>query len=164
MTMQVQWEASAEQRAEAARFFAETIKLDDAYVSHGEIQSGLSLDGKTWAPDLAVRFAEDLADMDEDLQLAVMRDDAGAIVAAALVEWTFTSRVRFGTLADLAVSATHRSHGLGAQMVAWIIEQAQQRKCRWMFLESGKHNHRAHEFFGRHGFVEMSHVFVKRLG
>lgn len=98
----------------------------------------------------------------EETGLLVARMD-GAIVAAAIVEWSITRRVRFATLADLSVDPAQRSSGLGARMVEAIVAEARQRAMQWIFLESGKDNLRAHGFFERHGFHELSHVFARRL-
>lgn len=160
---EIRWETAPIQRAEAARFFAAVISSDSSYISHGEVQTGLSLDAKAWAPDLESRFVEDLSDPSEGQQLAVMRDGDGRIVAAAVVQWEESARVSFGVLEDLAVPFALRSQGLGMQMVDWINAEARRRQCRWLFLESGKRNTRAHVFFERCGFTEFSHVFIKDL-
>lgn len=161
---EIVWIESTPEFTEAARFFAANISPDPSYISHGEIQGGLSPDGRSWAPDLEARFIEDLADKDDTQAVAVLRDEGGAILAAALVDWIETPRVRFGVLEDLAVPPALRSSGLGGRMVEFVEAEARKRGCRWLFLESGKHNHRAHAFFARHGFEEISHVFAKRIG
>ncbi len=147
----------------AARFFARTIGGDLRYISHGEIQCGLSPDGKNWAPGLETLFIADLRDMDDDQGLLVARAANGAIAAAAIVEWVQTPRVRFGVLADLSVDPALRSAGLGARMVEEISQEAQRRDMQWLFLESGKDNAGAHDFFERHGFEQVSQVFARRL-
>ncbi|HOY76586.1 MAG TPA: GNAT family N-acetyltransferase [Hyphomonadaceae bacterium] len=162
--MKIAWETNAGVREAAAKFFVANIKADPAYISHGEVQCGLSVDGVTWADDLETRFVADLADIDADQHLAVMRDDQGAMIAVALVQWVDTPRVKFGVIEDLAVPAQKRSSGLGQKMMLWIEDEAAKRQCRWLFLESGKNNLRAHSFFERHGFREMSHVFIKPVG
>ena len=162
--MSIAWESDADVREAAAKFFVANINADAAYISHGEVQCGLSIDGVTWADDLESRFVEDLASMGADQQLAVMRDDQGAMIAVALVQWVDTPRVKFGVIEDLAVPAQMRSAGLGQKMMLWIEGEAAKRQSRWLFLESGKNNLRAHKFFERHGFREMSHVFIKPVG
>ncbi len=37
-----------------AAFFARIIALDDSYISHGEVQCGLSMDGRTWVDNLDI--------------------------------------------------------------------------------------------------------------
>lgn len=87
----------------------------------------------------------------------------GTLVGAAIVEWTIGRRTRFATLADLSIEPAQRSSGLGARMVAEIDREARRRGMQWIFLESGKDNCRAHAFFERQAFHEISHVFGKAL-
>lgn len=158
------WEEVPAAWADAARFFARVITLDPAYISHGEIQTGLSLDGKTWVADLESRFLAEATAGRGVTSLALARDATSAIIAAAAVSWNFeTADAPFAVLQDLAVEPALRSRGLGAEMVAFVEGEAQARGARWLFLESGKDNLRAHAFFERAGFHEVSHVFAKRL-
>jgi ribosomal protein S18 acetylase RimI-like enzyme len=165
----IRWEKGAAAWREAAQFFARVIALDPAYISHGEIQAGLSLDGKTWIADLEARFLSEATAEDPGSpgwSLAVARDgEHDAIVGAAAVSWDFdTPDAPFAVLQDLAVEPSLRSRGLGAELAAFIEREAKIRGARWLFLESGKDNRRAHHFFERAGFYEVSHVFAKRLG
>ncbi len=158
------WEQGPAAWADAARFFARIISADPAYISHGEIQTGLSADGKTWIPDLEARFLAEATGDESDRSLAVARDARNAIVAAATVSWNFeTEDARFATLQDLAVEPALRSQGLGAEMVEFVEREVRARNAAWLFLESGKDNRGAHKFFERTGFQEISHVFAKRL-
>jgi GNAT superfamily N-acetyltransferase len=162
------WEEEPAAWADAARFFARVISADPAYISHGEIQTGLSLDGKTWIADLEARFLAEAASDGGGRSLALARDVRGngcAIVGAAAVSWSFeTADAPFAVLLDLAVEPVLRSQGLGADMVKFVEREARARGAGWLFLESGKDNLRAHAFFERAGFHEVSHVFAKRLG
>jgi len=162
------WEEGAAAWGDAARFFARVISLDPAYISHGEMQTGLSLDGRTWIADLEARFlAEATAEEagSPGRSLAVARDGtSGGIAAAAAVSWDFdTPDAPFAVLQDAAVEPALRSKGIGADLVAFVEREARARGARWLFLESGKDNVRAHSFFERVGFHEVSHVFAKRL-
>lgn len=160
----IKWATTKQEWADAARFFARVIGPDPAYISHGEIQGALSLDGMTWAPDLERRFLEELGDFDDGRGIAIMRDADGAIVSAANVSWSFeVAEAPFATLQDMAVEPALRSSGVGATLLAFVEAEARRRGAKWVFLESGKHNHRAHAFFERHGFGEVSHVFMKRF-
>jgi ribosomal protein S18 acetylase RimI-like enzyme len=159
------WEDGPAALADAARFFARVISAEPAYISHGEIQTGLSADGETWVPDLEARFLAEATTDQSGRSLAVARDAANAIVAAAAVSWSFeTAQPRFAVLQDLAVEPSLRSKGLGATIVEFVEREAQARNARWLFLESGKNNRRAHAFFERQDYQVISHVFAKRLG
>ncbi len=146
-----------------ATFFAEVIAADESYISHGEIQTGLSEDGRTWSHKLSRLMAQDLADFDEGRSIAVAHNAEAGLIGAAIVAWTITDRVHFGTIEDLAVAPQWRSHGVGGQLMALIEARAHQRGARWLFLESGLNNHGAHGFFERGGFQPISKVFVKPL-
>jgi GNAT superfamily N-acetyltransferase len=159
------WATSKAEWAEAAKFFARVISKDPAYISHGEIQTGLSLDGKTWAPNLEARFLAELGDLDDARSLIFLRDVEGKIVAAANVTWSFeTPDAPFATLQDLAVEPALRAHGIGARLMEAVEGEAARRGAKWIFLESGKDNHKGHDFFERHGYAELSRVFIKPVG
>ena len=78
------WDDSAVTRAEAAAFFARVIGSDSRYISHGEVQCGLSEDGKSWVGDLDARFAEDMAEDDPERDLLVMR--ARCSISATMID------------------------------------------------------------------------------
>lgn len=160
----IAWEEGQAAWMEAARFFARVISADPAYISHGEIQTGLSADGKTWIPDLEARFLAEATSDQSGRSLALARDAKGAIIAAAAVSWNFENEeAPFAVLQDLAVEPSLRSRGLGAELVKFVEREARARNAAWLFLESGRENRHAHEFFERAGFQEISHVFAKRL-
>lgn len=146
----------------AAAFAADVVARDPAYISHGEIQTGLSPDGKTWARDLASLYAADFANL-EDRDLLVGRAGDGEIVAIAVVAWPQSDRTRYAVLEDLAVDPKIRSGGIGTRVVEAVMARAEARGAQWVFLESGVRNGRAHSFFERQGFLEISHVFGRRL-
>lgn len=139
------------------------IGSDTAYISHGEIQTGLSIDARNWSPDLSTLYAQDFADLDEERDLLVARDADGAIVGLAVVAWEATARRRFAVLEDMVVDPGRRSMGIGGKLVEEIERRVRERGVGWLFLESGVRNERAHAFFERSGFEMVSHVFARQL-
>ena len=148
--------------ADAAAFAGAIIARAPEYISHGEIQTGLSDDGKTWVPDLAERYAADFADPG-DRDMVVGRDDQGQVRAFLIVAWEETPRRRFAVIEDMAVDPSLRSQGIGARLLALAEERIRARGVDWVFLESGLGNESAHRFFERAGFHMTSHVFARRL-
>jgi ribosomal protein S18 acetylase RimI-like enzyme len=146
----------------AAAFASHVIGQGVDYISHGEIQTGLSPDGRSWADNLPALYLADFSDL-KDRDLLVARTPDGAIAAVAILAWEETPRMRFAVIEDLAVDPALRSAGVGAQMIAALSARVQERGVEWVFLESGLRNERAHAFFRRHGFAEVSHVFARRL-
>ncbi|PZU10841.1 N-acetyltransferase [Sphingomonas sp.] len=157
------WDKTPAVAAEAAAFAAAMIGRDPAYISHGEIQTGLSPDGKTWFPDLPALYAEDFSSLGDDRDLLVARDAVGVIVGVAIVAWEQSTRRRFAVLEDMVVSPDSRSGGIGREMIQRVEQHINERGIEWLFLESGLHNERAHKFFAREGFGMTGHVFAKRL-
>lgn len=149
--------------AEAAAFAGRVIGQSVSYISHGEIQTGLSPDGKRWADNLSDLYASDFSDL-KDRELLVARTDTGDIAAVAILAWEETPRRRFAVIEDMAVDPDLRSNGLGTSLISALTERVRERGVEWVFLESGLNNARAHDFFRRHGFEEISHVFGLRLG
>jgi ribosomal protein S18 acetylase RimI-like enzyme len=147
-------------RADAAEFAGRVIGAEPAYISHGEIQTGLSLDGKTWAPGLAGRYAEDFADPGER-DMLVGRDGEGQVRALLIVAWEESPRRKFAVIEDMAVDPAIRSSGVGTRLLEQAEARIRDRGVEWTFLESGLRNEGAHRFFERHGFRPQSKVFVK---
>ncbi len=157
------WDKSEGTARAASAFAAAIIGLHAPYISHGEIQTGLSDDGKTWVADLADRYLEDFLELGEERELLVARTPEDDICGLAIVAWEETPRRKFAVIEDMAVDPEQRSSGIGALLMREIDAKVRARGVEWLFLESGKENVRAHHFFERHGFNELSHVFAKRL-
>jgi GNAT superfamily N-acetyltransferase len=157
------WDKSPASLAAAAAFAARVIGGDTVYISHGEIQTGLSDDGKTWPTDLAARYADDFADPGDARDLLLAHDAEGVLCGIAILAFEATSRRRFAVIEDMAVEPARRSLGIGAALLAELDRAVRARGIEWVFLESGLQNHRAHAFFERSGFETVSHVFAKRL-
>lgn len=149
--------------ADLAALAADVIGADTRYISHGEIQTGLSEDAMHWSPDLANLFAQDFAALDDGRLALAAYDADGAPLGLAIIAWEETSRRKFAVLEDMVVTPRARSLGIGSQLLTAVEQRAAARGIDWLFLESGVRNERAHGFFERHGFEVTSHVFAKRL-
>lgn len=147
---------------EAADFMSEIIGLDDRYISHGEIQTGLSRDGQAWVTDLKAKIAEDFTDLGTSRRVVIARQD-GELVGAGVVLEQADDRARYIVTEDIAVSPTARSGGIGRRMMDFIEADARARGIDWAFLESGLDNEGAHAFFERRDYHPLSKVFGKRL-
>jgi ribosomal protein S18 acetylase RimI-like enzyme len=148
--------------APAAAFAGRIIGAAPQYISHGEIQTGLSDDGQGWVPDLAALYAEDFADPGER-DMLVARDEAGEVRAILIVAWEENPRRRYAVIEDMAVDPELRSHGVGKAMLEQAESRIRERGVEWVFLESGRENEGAHGFFEREGFEKLSSVFGRRL-
>ena len=68
-----------------------------------------------------------------------------------------------GNIDELVIDEKHRGCGLGTQLLNQIIEQARQRGCARVELESAFHREKAHQFYQRHGFQNRGYLFSKPL-
>ena len=161
VTLELCWNGPEDVQA-AAAFASRVIGQGVDYISHGEIQTGLSPDGRSWADNLPALYLADFSDL-KDRDLLVARTPDGAIAAVAILAWEETPRMCFAVIEDLVVDPALRSAGVGARMLEALSARVQERGVEWVFLESGLRNERAHAFFRRHGFAEVSHVFARRL-
>ena len=147
---------------DVAAFAGAVIVRGSEYISHGEIQTGLSDDGRTWAPNLAELYAEDFADPGER-DMLVGLDGEGRVRAFLIIAWEASSRRQFAVIEDMAVDPALRGQGVGGELLAMAQKRIRARGIDWVFLESGLGNEDAHRFFERAGFHMTSHVFAKRL-
>jgi len=156
------WDSGASAE-EAASFAAAAISSQASYISHSEIQCGLSMDGASWVPDLEARYLEEFSSLPAD-DLLIARNEDGRIVGIGIVSWELDGPNPYGVIEDMAVDPTMRGGGIGRQLLERLVARIEERGAAWAFLESGRENHRAHAFFEAHGFSEISHVFARRLG
>lgn len=161
IVLDLRWNGS-EDVPPAAEFASRVIGQGVDYISHGEIQTGLSPDGRSWAENLPALYLADFSDL-ADRDLLVARTSDSAIAGVAILAWEQSSRMRYAVIEDMVVDPALRSAGVGARMVEALTARVQERGVAWMFLESGQRNERAHAFFRRRGFAEVSHVFARRL-
>ncbi len=159
---QVRW-AARDELPDIARFLSEVIGRDARYISHGEIQTGLSGDGFTWAPDLTRRFEEDFQTLGPDRRVVVAHDPTDTMIGAAVVLAVTNPDVHYVVIEDIAVAPESRSLGIGHALIDFIEASAREVGAQWAFLESGLENERAHAFFERRSYRPLSKVFGKRL-
>jgi len=159
--LRYRWNEPAD-RADAAAFAAEVVALSPEYISHGEIQTGLSEDGENWSQDLPQLYASDFAEPG-DRDMVVGRDSTGAVRAFLIIAWEESERRKFAVIEDMAVDPALRGKGVGGELLAMAQQRIKGRGVEWVFLESGLGNEDAHRFFERAGFHMTSHVFARRL-
>src|SRR3546814_20054598 len=85
------WDRSPATAEAVARFFARTIGGDARYISHGEIQGGLSDDGVTWCRALEGRFVDDMRDLGDETGL--MAGNGKASCRARVCQYGYDSGV-----------------------------------------------------------------------
>jgi len=146
---------------------AGVVALETNYISHGEYLEGLSPDGRSWAKDLARRYAGDIRAMltgvDDESRLAEARDARGALLGLAIVAFNDNGAELCWIIEDMAVLPAARGHGVGAAFVEFIAAEAKKAGAKKLMLESGVDNHGAHRLFEATGFKLYSKVFVRSV-
>lgn len=152
--------------AVAALFVAHA---DPSYISHSELQLGRATDLGTWAADLgdrvrrlAARAADPRGEAEDGIRLATL-SRKGRLVGLAFVAFSGRALVPYATLEDLLIAPEERGRGSGNRFVEWIVAECQSAGMRRLFLESGAGNHRAHDFFAREHFRQISIVMMRDL-
>ena len=156
------WVEGDAARAEVGAWIGARIALDGAYISHGEVQAGLSRDGRTWIEGLA-QVISGHAVADSETAIACARAQDETLLAAAIVRFSLAGPAPFAVTEDLVVEPGLRNTGIGGALMTFIETEAHRRGAAWAFLESGLRNERAHDFFQERGYEPISKVFAKRL-
>jgi len=161
----------------------------EQYISHGEVIDGRANNMNEWKPDIREIMSEEFSNAmysDFDCQDTFTRlviassplasgdgqgirkeEEAGAqssqntIIALALIEFRPDTDVTI--LCDIVVDAQYRGQKIGETMLNWIQCELKNWGAKFMFLESGKNNRSAHDFFERSGFGEVSVVMAKEI-
>lgn len=99
---------------------------------------------------------------DPNNELIVVEQD-GAILGT--MQLTFIPSLSFQgsrrmQIESVRVDAPYRGQGIGQKMMAWAIERARERGCRFVQLTTHKDRPDAHRFYDRLGFV-ASHKGMK---
>jgi len=64
---------------------------------------------------------------------------------------------------DLITDSESRNKGHGGTLLKWIIEQAKEKMCDQVHLDSGPHRHEAHKLYLNHDFKIIAHHFALTL-
>lgn len=95
----------------------------------------------------------------------LVADTAGAVVgvAGAILSRYYEKDGIYSRLAVLAVSSTAQGLGIGGKLVEAIESWSTAKGAREVFVNSGLHRGRAHDFYERCGYSRTGFRFVKEL-
>jgi GNAT superfamily N-acetyltransferase len=168
--IRISWGSAVARASELADFFVANVGQE--YISHSEMQGPRALSPTEWAPELPALLRHEIEPRLHDTATrapaptsrpVAVAEWNGAIVGLALVTFAGGAPIPFAVIEDLVVGASYRSRGVGKAVMDWIAAEALARGIARLFLESGKDNHRAHEFFEREGFETCSIVMMRSL-
>jgi GNAT superfamily N-acetyltransferase len=109
-------------------------------------------------------YVSALEDIERDPRNELLvAEDAGTVVGVLQVTYIPGLTYQGGERAQIEgvrVAASHRSRGVGREMIEWAIERARARGCRLVQLTTDKRRADAHRFYESLGFV-ASHEGMK---
>ncbi len=140
------------------------------YISHGELQMGIGhlvFNGKEYVPQLDadtrhlwLTYIEEHMTA-EGMAVYKAEDSTGALLGFCVLETDSDGGAPFGVLCDILVNAEARGQGVGSRLFSAAEDWFKSRNLKDVYLESGKNNHNAHNFFIRRGFMKVSEVYYK---
>ncbi|WP_250475038.1 GNAT family N-acetyltransferase [Caballeronia sp. GAFFF1] len=164
------WVDDLNEAGELAALFVENA--DVSYISHSELQLGLAETSTRWNSDI-LRLVN--AGLKENINaekggnshllpsVFAARMDS-ELVATGLVSMHIEGQgVPYAILEDIVVCRHMRQVGIGRAVLEWVMDEVSKAGCQRLFLESGARNHRAHDFFQKHGFKQCSVVMMCEL-
>ena len=68
-----------------------------------------------------------------------------------------------GYIGELVVDESIRGQGVGTELISAAIDNAKDRGCNRIELDSAFHREEAHQFYQRMGFKNRAYIFTKEL-
>lgn len=161
--------ASIEDAALLCDTFIDHITAHKEYISHGEIQMGVGVghfeDGEfVTAPAPLAREAwmkyitGNINDSEGAAVYKAVSED-GNLLGFCVAEIMEDGAEPFGMICDLLVKEDCRCGGVGTALMENALEWLRSKGVKDVYLESGMHNHSAHEYFIRRGFRKVSEIY-----
>ena len=85
--------------------------------------------------------------------------ETGKIVGFCVADIEEDGADPFGMVCDVLVLPAGRGVGVGSSLLNKAIEWLKMRGIKDIYLESGKDNHSAHEYFEHRGFCHVSNIY-----
>jgi GNAT superfamily N-acetyltransferase len=148
---------------ELSQIFFTELKNHPSYISHGEMQMGITnskgaiLEG---AEERWKKYARRKIMNRNHLypSLVLKYEKMHHILAFGIFSITNDENDKFGVVCDIIVRRLHRRHGLGTQLLEEGLKWFYSFGIKDIYLESGLGNQSAHAFFEKHKFKKTSYV------
>lgn len=98
-------------------------------------------------------------DQNQMMMLAMLGDETVGTIQLTFIPGISGLGTKRCLVEAVHIAPTHRSKGLGSQMIQWAIDQARQRGCGMVQLTSNKKWLDAHRFYERLGFLKSHEGF-----
>ena len=91
--------------------------------------------------------------------LVEVTDEEGNLLGFCVTEIMEDGAEPFGMICDLLVRENCRCGGVGTALMENALAWLRSKGVKDVYLESGMHNHAAHEYFIRRGFRKVSEIY-----
>lgn len=162
--------ATVSDKEALADLFYAHLSENVEYISHGEMQMGIGhlvFNGEEYVPQLdadtrhlwLIYIEEHMTS--EEMAVYKAEDSTGVLLGFCVLETDSDGGAPFGVLCDILVNAEARGRGVGSRLFSAAEDWFKQKNLKDVYLESGKNNHNAHNFFMHRGFMKVSEVYYK---
>ena len=149
--------------------FLAHITSHKEYISHGEIQMGVGVghfENGTFVTDVApdartawMKYIKGNISDEEGAAVYKAIDAEGNLLGFCVTEIMEDGADPFGMICDLLVKEDCRCGGVGTALMENALAWLRSKGVTEVYLESGMHNHSAHEYFIRRGFRKVSEIY-----
>ena len=151
---------NTEDKKTLVSMFMNMLTSQHSYISHGEIQMGLSYDGKTIEPDAEDKWERYLErHYSNDKSYIYVLEHESTLVGFAIFGIEDDYDKEYGVIYDILVAEEHRGLGASSILFQHAIDKLKHEGVKDCYLESGVDNHRAHSFFEKKGFKHVSNIY-----
>lgn len=136
-------------------------EVDSTYISHGEMQMGLSTDGYSFTEDFKEKWIDyfDRQTKDESVFTLVCYDEASELAGFIIFGIESDFAENYGILYDFFVRIKYRGTGLADKLLLEAFRTYKPYNIKDLYFESGANCHRAHAYYKRKGAKHISNVY-----
>jgi GNAT superfamily N-acetyltransferase len=140
--------------------FAHNLETYKDYISHGEIQMGISYDGFNLVSDFKQKWERYLERNDNDPKSFIyVCEDNLTLTGFVIFGIEDDYDKEYGVIYDILLTDDCKGKGIGSKLFQTAIDKLKLEGICDCYLESGVNNHNAHLFFEKKGFKHISNLY-----
>ena len=153
-------EYTEKDKERVVEIFTRNLETYKNYISHGELQMGLTYDGLNLVTDFKEKWTKYLERHHNNPKsfVYVCEDDA-TIVGFTILGIENDHDKDYGVVYDMLIVPEYRGKGAGGKILDFALELFKSKDITQCYLESGVDNHSAHAFFEKKGFEHVSNIY-----
>ncbi len=137
--------------------------IHPSYIAYGELNDGSAKNSKEFSNKAIKNFKKYvsgfLGKKDKAVYVAFIEKDMVGFICVEIKK-AKAGHKECGIM-DMGVAKPFRRLGIAKKLMQKVYSFGEKSKVKYFFLNSGYHNHGAHAFFKKEGFVPLNIVFIK---